>query len=70
MPRDFVSREVGGELEQVAGDVGGEVVVEGLLGDIHDGVPRQDDLEGTALSLVAQHHQQNADLSDIFPTIK
>ena len=67
VPRDFVKREVGGELKQVLGDVGGEVVVEGLLGDVNDGVPGQDDLEGAALSLVAQHHQQDADLSNIFP---
>ena len=66
MPRDFIKREVSSELKQVPGDVWGEVVVEGLLGDIHDGVPCQDDLEGTALSLIAQHHQQNAYLSDVF----
>ena len=41
-------------------------MVEGLLGDIYYGVPCQDDLEGTALSLIAQHHQQNAYLSDVF----
>ena len=67
VPWDFVKREVGGELKQVLGDVGGEVVVEGLLGDVNDGVPGQDDLEGVALSLVAQHHKQDADLSNIFP---
>ena len=65
--RNFIKREVGGELKQVPGDVGGEVVVERLLGNVNDSVPGQDDLEGAALSLVTQHHQQNADLSNIFP---
>ena len=66
MPRDLIKGEVSSELKQDPGDVWGEVVVEGLLGDIYDGVPCQDDLEGTALSLIAQHHQQNAYLSDVF----
>ena len=56
MPWDFVKRKVGGELKQIPGDVRGEVVVERLFGDVNDGVPGQDYLEGAALSLIAQHH--------------
>ena len=64
--RDVVQREVGGKLEQVARDAGGEVVVERLLRDVHDGVARQDELEGAALPLVTQHQQQDGDLGDVF----
>ena len=66
MPWNIPNREVLGKLKQVAGDVGREVVVQRLFGDVYYGIPSQDDLEGAYFSFVAQHNQQNGNLSNVF----
>ena len=65
--RDLKHREARGELKQFTRNSGGKAVVERFLGDVDLAISRQNKLEGGALPLITQQHQQNGNLSDVFP---
>ena len=65
--RDLKHREARGELKQFTRNSGGKAVVERFLRDVDHAISRQNKLEGGALPLITQQHQQNGNLSDVFP---
>ena len=67
MARDLKHREARGELKQFTRNSGGKAVVERFLRDVDHAISRQNKLEGCALPLITQQHQQNGHFSDVFP---